>query len=51
MTWPEAIGRRYRSFWASVPAIQTGLQPRLVCALTMIPTDPLTRESSSTVIA
>ncbi len=51
MTSPEAIGRRKRSFWASVPASQTGLHPRLVCALTMMPTLPLMRLSSSTVIA
>ena len=51
MTLPEAIGRRKRSFCSSVPASQIGLHPRLVCALTMIPTLPLARESSSTVIA
>jgi hypothetical protein len=34
-----------------VPARKIGLQPRLVWALTMIPTLPETRDSSSTVIA
>ena len=43
MTLPLAIGTRKRSFCSCVPARWSGLQPRLVCAATMMPSEPHTR--------
>ena len=51
MTWPEASGVSQRSRCASVPAIISGPQPRLVCAATISPSEPQTRPISSTAIA
>ena len=51
MTSPDAIGVSHRSRCASVPAIISGPQPRLVWAATISPSDPQTRPISSTAIA
>ncbi len=51
MACPLARGLRYFCFWASLPMAKMWLLQRLLWAATVMPTEPSTRESSSTTTA